>query len=497
MINPIALIIPLLNYVLQTYPRIFNPFFGVDVWTRLLEIDQVKKSGHRIPKKELAGQFIISGYFDYPPVFPFVLSYFPKKFLLRWQGFIAPLFDVAQLIFLFLLARYLTGSVTVGLLAQLFYALTPMLAIENSYLTPRSLGYFNLSLAVIPLLLFMYIHNPAFLVIGFIFSVFIFLTHRFAAQSFLFTTLIFTFVLNTPLFIQVFLLAFATATAITGGYYLRVLKGHLNNIYFWVCNLDYRFAHQVRGVITAKKQTDWVGQIYNLMSIFSPIAVFGLNPWIVSGFVVLGMQYGGMMTFSSLFLAFAWWIVGFYAFATIVLKVKYLMPIGEGQRYLEMVAVPATLLSGYLVMLLLDSPWRALTLVGVAVACLGVLATIVFIQIKGIIKDKNRSLTADLSAVFKFINKMPKAPRVICVPHQNTTLLLYHTKAQVLVNADNPGLLKIQDWYPILRKSIKQLGKEYKLTHVLVRESFVSLKEIGLVKKNAVFSSGDVHLIKL
>jgi len=126
------------------------------------------------------------------------------------------------------------------------------------------------------------------------------------------------------------------------------------------------------------------------------------------------------------------------------------------------------------------------------------LGLILFIQIKGVINDKNRSVTKDIQRVFSFINKLKGSPaRIICIPHQNTTMTIYHTNAQVLVNADNPGLMRVQEVYPILKVPLKELAKKYNLTHALVKESFVTLKELDLSEKNVMFSSGDVKLISI
>lgn len=490
-------IIPTLGFILQSYPRLFNKFFGVDVWTRLLETDHIRKNNHKIPTKKLGGQFLIEGYFDYPPIFPTILSFIPRTKLLHIQGFIAPFIDSLQAVFVYYLAYYLTGDVFLALTAQLMYALTPMIAIENSYLTPRSLGYLNFSLAVVPLLLFIFQGNILFYVLGVIFTSLLFLTHRFAIQSFLFITIFFTFFLNTGVFVQSFLLGFTIAMIATKGYYLRVLKGHMFNIYFWIKNLDYRFAHQVRGVIKKHTKTDFVNRIYTFLSVFSPVAIFGLNPWALSGFAILISYQERWLPQNPLFQAMAVWIIFFYALGVVVLKTKRLMPIGEGQRYMEMATVPSSVLSAYLLFELLKGQFELQAKILFILLLLLNLSVILFIQIKGVIKDKNRSITSDLEKVFSFINKQGIRPRIVCIPHQNTTMTIYHTKAQVFVNADNPGLMRVQEVYPILKVPIKELAKKYDLTHALVKESFVTLKELGLSKNKVAYESGDVKLVSL
>lgn len=490
-------IVPLISFLLQSYPRFFNKLFGVDVWTRLLETDHIRKNNHKIPHHKLADQFIIDGYFDYPPIFPLLLSFIPKKKILLLQGFIAPFIDSLQVILVYFVTFVLTGNSFISILAQVIYTLTPMVAIENSYLTPRSLGYLNFSLATLPLLFYIQNGNLWFYFIGVVFTALLFLTHRFALQSFLFISIFFTFFLNTGVFMQSFFFGLTLALILTKGYYLRVLKGHLYNIYFWVNNLDYRFAHQVRGINKKKFQNDWVGKIYNFLSVFSPIAVFGLNPWALSGFILIIAAYLQLIAVTPLLISFAAWILFFYFLGVLVLKTKYLMPIGEGQRYMEMAIVPSCVLSAYIFFQLYNYSHRTLTVMGLGFLLLVNFGLIIFIQIKGVIKDRNRSVTNDLVNVFKYINRQKKPLRIVCVPHQNTTMTVYHTKAQVFVNADNPGLMRIQEVYPVLKVPLKVLAKKYKLTHALVKESFATLKELKLSANNIVYKSGDVKLVSL
>jgi hypothetical protein len=459
----------------------------------------VRDAGHKIPHEKISDQFIIDGYFDYPPIFPFLLSFIPTEKLKNLQGFIAPLFDAIQIVLIYFASMYLVGDIKAAILAQVIYMLTPMIAIENSYMTPRSLGYVNFTLAVLPLVIFHYVNNPWFYVAGMVFSVFIFLTHRFAMQAFLFISIFFTFYLNSPIFIQAYLIGFICAVLFTRGYYLRVLKGHLSNIYFWVCNLDYRWAHQVRGVPKQDKkiEQDWVGKVNTFMSVFSPIALFGLNPWALSSFITVAAWYFHWFSISPMFLTFAVWIIFFYVFGSTVLKVKRLMPIGEGQRYMEMATVPASILSASLFFELLNTPFKSWVIAGLALVLTGNLALILVIQVKGIIKDRNRSITDDMWNVFDFMNTYKGKMRVICVPHQNTTMTVYCTNKPVFVNADNPGLLRIQEVYPILRLSLEELKEKYDLTHALVKESFATLQELKLTRKNIEFQSGDVMVVKI
>lgn len=490
----LALIIPFFSFLLQSYPRLFNRYFGVDVWTRLLEIEHVRRSDHKIPGRITKG-FIIRGFFDYPIAFPWMFSFLPRKFLLKLEPFVSPFFDVIQNFLVFVISLQLGLDVRVALLAQLTYMLTPLIPVENSYLTPRSLGYLNFTLALYPLLLYHVNGNPLFLILGFLFTCLLFLTHRFALQSFVLICLFFTGVDRSPVYVLNLLGGFILITFVTRGYYLRVLKGHLSNIYFWVVNYQYRFAHQIYGNQKAKR-FDWVGKIYWLLSAFSPFFLFGVNTWAISGFIYLYLVHTSSIAANQVFIKMGLWIIFFYVFGAIVLKVKRLIPIGEGQRYLEMAMVPSSILSSVLFFFFYER-FGTIGLVVFILMVLGNLALIIFVQVKGIITDKNRSLTKELNDAFTYINKLPGLPRIMCIPHQITTMTVYNTKADVLVNADNPGLMKIMDFYPILKRSVKELAKMYKLDYLLLRESFATLQDLRLKQANIVFKSGDVLLVKL
>lgn len=461
----------------------------------MTEIEQIRKSNHRIPGKISKG-FIIEGNFDYPLFFPLIFSFFSKKTLLKIQGFISPFFDSIQNFLVFLIAFSLTGDINFSLISQIIYSLTPMIAVENSNLTPRSFGYLNFTLAFYPLLAYNLNHQIFFLIIGIIFTSCLFLSHRFALQSFLFISLFFTIVDKSTIYIVSLIIGFFLTTTLTKGYYLRVAKGHLSNIYFWIINYKYRFAHQIYG---NKKQLkkDWVGKIYFLLSYLSPIFIIAINFWIVSAFIYAFLVFKNIFpVINNIYYKMSLWVIFFYIVGALVLKIKRLIPIGEGQRYMEMSTVPASILSAFIFTYFykiygIFAVYVFITLIAIN------LGMIVFIQFKGIISDKNRSLTDDLINVFKFINKLPNTPRIMCIPHQITTMTVYNTKADVLVNADNSGLMKITDFYPILKVPIMELSKKYKLDYLILRENFAKLNEIKLKNPKVIFKSGDILLIKL
>lgn len=498
-----GLIIPILSYLLQTYPRLFNKYFGVDVWTRMIEAEYFRKNHHKPPMQKISNGFILEGYLNYPPALPWILSFIPKTTVLKIQGFISPLFDIIQNYLVFLITLQLTNRLQAALLAQVIYASIPLTILENSYLTPRSMGYLNLMLSFYPILLYTLAPNPFYLISGLFFLTILFFTHKFALQSLFFVIIFFSIIEITPFYIFIFLIGMGFAIAISRGYYLRILGGHIDNILFWVKNYRYRFAHQVRGLVPPKK-IDLVGKIYKLLGTFSPVTLIGTNLWIIIPIILLLANYlnypiSSLSPYSlndPLMIKMSLWVIFFYLFSILVLTIKPLTPIGEGQRYMEMSIAPTAIIASIVFFVLLESPYKNIvTPIYILILVINIALTL-FLQIKGIIGDKNRTMTKDMNRVFRLINKL-KSPRILCVPHQITTMVLYNTKAKVMVEIQAGDLSRITDIFPVIRKPIPELARKYNLNLLILKKDYVSSKELHLNPKSMLLETDTTQVFKI
>ncbi len=497
----VALIVPLLSFFLQVYPRFFNKYYGVDFWRRMMEADLVRKNGHQIPKDIVKDGFLVEGYFDNPPIFPWILSFIPKKTLIEVQGFIAPIFDSLQNLLVFMITFQLTGRIDISVFAQLIYGTIPLTALENSYLTPRSLGYLDFTLAFYSILLYSVSQNSYYLIAAFVFTSLVFLMHRFAMQSLLFIILLFTFIDRTFVYLLIYLAGFITALVITRGYYLRALEAHFSDIYFWTQNYKYRFAHQVRGFSEEKKKMDFSDFIYFLLTRFAPLSLIGTNLWMLIPFflILTGILHLPIMLNINPSLTFRMiiWVAFFYVIASLVLSIKRLIPIGEGQRYLEMATVPTSVLSSLVFFKFVDSSSRNLVILIYTLIFLFNLLSIIYSQVRGRIKDKNRSLTKDMGKVFKFINKSKPTPRILCIPHQSCGLILFNTHAKVLSEVQFKDAMKIRDVFPILRNSVQEIAKKHNLNMLFLKKTYATMKELHLKKSDMLLETEDAQLFRI
>lgn len=495
MILLLGLILPVLSFFLESYPRFFNKYFGVDVWTILIETDLIRKNNHLIPQDKIKKGFIFEERFDYPPIFLILLSFLSKKHLEKYQGFISPIFDALTNLLIFFIALQLTSHLEIALVAQLLYSLTPITALENSMLYARSFGYLLFTASFYTMLLYSNLINPSPLLFlsAIALVVVTLLGHRFATQSLIFISIFFSLIERNLTYFTILAIGLILAIVISRGYYLQVLKSHLSNIYFWMKNYENRFSHQVYGRLPTTKNPDLVGTIYNLLSKFAPFTLLFSALWIASGIIIFIFN----IPLSPLLYKMALWVLFFYVFAILVMMIKCLIPIGEGYRYIEMITAPASILSSYIFFYFYNSNYRLTAVIILGILLTGNLMVILFLQYKAVISDRNRSLTVDMKEMFKFINKIKGTPRIMCIPHQITTMLVYNTKAKVLVGIDTYSVKYMKDFYPVIKKPLSKTLKKFEIDYVLLRESFSKFKDLKITKSKIIHRSGDVLLIKV
>lgn len=491
MIFTLSIPLALLAFVLEIYPRVINRKYGVDIWTHLLYL----KEYHRqkgIPKKIKSG-FLVPGDYDYPPVFIWILSKFSVKIVEKFEFLFSPFFDFIHIIIIFILSYLLSSNIYVALVAQLLYLLTPIIIIENSSATPRSLGYTLFSVFMFSMIWFSEQPNPVLIFVILVCGSLIFLSHRFTAQGLLFFAIYFS-VVNQNLkpiifFIESFLLAFL----ISKGFYIKVLKGHMGNLSFWKNNISYRFAHQVKGNINVQHNKDFVFRTYNQFLKFPPFVLQITNPWLIVVLYIFLFEF----PHDSFLVKLVLWVVFSYILALLTIWIPKLRFLGEGQRYLELSAFPTSFLAAQFLISKINL--QGVFYLGVFYFVIGIFSiiTIITIQRKAIIKESIRTLTPDLERMFNFIKAMKQKPRLLCIPHQITTNTIYHTGASVFVNASYATIDQISDVYPYFRKSIVEVMKQNNLNYILLNRNYTSIPDLKLGKYQKIREEGSFILVKL
>lgn len=487
----IGLVIPCLTFLFEIYPRLLNRKFGVDIWTHLLYLKEYRRQG-KMPRDigEKRG-FLVPGDYDYPPIFILILSRFPLKLVEKYEFIFSPFFDFILNISIFFISFYLTSNIYLSILTQAIYTLTPIIILENSSATPRSIGYSLFNFLFISLFLYLQNGQIGFLLLVLFCGTLIFLSHRFTTQGFFFFSIFFSIFEKNILFLGVFVISLILAITLSSGFYLKVLKGHLGNLHFWYKNSKFRFYHQIKGSYEEHKTQDFIFKLYNQFLKFPPFVLGITNPWTFPALFMLfsydNLNYiEGRLFFLVLFS---------YFLALATTWVPTFRFLGEGQRYLELTAFPAAFLSSKFLMENLNSFFGQFLSSAYIFIGFASLITIIVIQRKGIIKDELRTVTPDIQKMFSYLKSLKRKPRLLCIPHQITTNTIYHTGCSVFVNANYESMNKISEVYPYVKKPLRMIMKKYALDMILLNEDYVKASELKLGKYSIIRRVGRFALI--
>lgn len=479
-----------LTFLFESYPRFLNREYGVDIWTHLLYLKEYRKQ-KGIPG-EINQGFLVTGEYDYPPAFISILSKFSDKLVRKYEFLFSPFFDSIHVVIIFIISFYMTGNIAVSIIAQIIYILTPIVILENSSATPRSLGYTLFTIVMTSLIFFSQTLSPFFLILAIFSGSLIFLSHRFTTQGFLFFSIIFGIVEQNIYFPATFVASLILAIIISRGFYINVYLGHIGNLKFWIKNINYRFAHQVKGNLNKEDNKDFIFKIYNKFVQFPPFVLQITNPWILFVLYLCLFEIPSDRILYTMMI----WVLTSYILAVTTIWIPSLRFLGEGQRYLELSAFPAAFLASYFLITKINTnlgyPLVALYLI------IGILSlfTILVIQRKAIIVEKIRTLTPPLKRMYKFLKSMRTKPRLLCIPHQITTNTIFHTGCPVYVNASYATIDKISDVYPFIKKPIEKLMADHKLDMILLNEEYSSINSLNLKKYKIIKKIENFSLIK-
>jgi hypothetical protein len=331
--------------------------------------------------------------------------------------------------------------------------------------------------------------DPFNLVIAIAMIILLSYTHRMSVQVLFFAAIGFTIIDKNSAYLEIFLMGIAAAIFLFKGQYLKYLRGQLLMISFWMYNIQNRLAHQVRGNPSKeKKHTDFVRRIEYLIWKIPVFPFIAVNPWILYAFWALLFGFSSTTIRGNdiwLLSMFKWSLVLFGL--GILFNLKHLRFLGEGQRYLEYgtsavaVVASAVILKFYAIsasgFLSLAIPWI------LGIGCLGV---ILFFQKRVIVNNPDKSITPALWSVIDFLNKEGKEVRIACIPHGLADAMAYFLKnGKALLSDNSVGVWELQDFWPLIKKPLKEIADKYNLNYFLISTNYVGLDEVkisGFVK---------------
>ncbi|MBN2406725.1 MAG: hypothetical protein JXJ19_03410 [Elusimicrobia bacterium] len=339
------------GFALRLWPQFAGIYSDSDVWFHLWWSGEIKNNGFRVPKAN--NQFILGGRTCYPPLLHYLVALIPGTFRKTGAKIISPLFDMSVMVFFFILygkSLWLTDS-TGFYCAVLLYSFSPLLLKfqANSVYTlkARTMGRFFLTGSLVCFYLYVQAGGLLYLAGASLFFCLVLLSSKFTLQTYAVITA-FMLAFSVKILLVLFL-GFLLALAFSGGFYISVLRQHIEHQKMYFRKVKYYSA------------PSWMNNTEDIRYILNPVNIFR-NPAgyfdkilyritftgavfympvfayfilrLASGAVVLGPGAGSFLVLWT----------GACLFAFLATSFKALISLGQADRYLEYCVFPAVII---------------------------------------------------------------------------------------------------------------------------------------------------------
>lgn len=497
-----VIIIAFLCFVLQVWPRVFNRYFGIDTWRHLDIADYIRR--HGIPER-MPPKYLIDGPFDYPPLFLMLLSKFNRKFLERYEWLFSPALNILTSLLVFGFTLFLTKNFWGSVIAQSIFILTPIIALEASQLSTRPIGMLLFSLVYLAVIYFSVYHNWVIFLVSVGLLTVLLLTHKMPVQALFFLLIFFSVLDKTFWYAAIFLCGVALAVILSKGYYLKIFKGHIAILNFWRVHIKNRYAHQIRGLNEQSPSPDPIVRIQRLIRNIPIASVFGSNPWIV--FIIIAMvfikpqQWNYFGIDEGIFYKLLYAPLFLCAVSFAVKIIKPLGFLGEAERYLEYSALASGVTAVFLLFGAMAMGNFGLILGLALLTGAGCLGSIIFLQRKIVLQDKERTVTKELQAMFDYLNSLKEKEeiRLATMPLYLVAFTMYFVDNIKVLSTESAvaHITGLSDYFPVLKKPLAEIFKRFGINYCLVNEHYVGVSELDLPGKEIVRKEGHYTLLKV
>lgn len=479
----------LIAFLLRVRPRLSQKNFGIDSWYFLLYADEFRKT-KKIPVKFPYFMLDIEEQ-RYPPALPMLLALFPQKFLEQYHWAISAFLDTVQMVVLYLISYALSKNLLFSSLAALFYAASPILVTQNSNLNSRALGALFLTLILVSLYGYIVFTSFLFLALSIIFGVMLLHTHKLATQQMVFILIGFSIIYLNPVYAYILIGIFLSAVIVSGGFYVKIMNGHMEILKFWNKNLNYLWSHQIYespiylNKMKVKTMKGCGGIASNKLWLRLAKLQFAI---IAAAIIFCVFIYRRSLTVSDIFFI-RWFFINIFC----IIIISYFKPLkflGEGQRYFTYGIFPASFL-------LLRFAFLSLGVIAIIVfVCLAVIFIINLALIMKIHNEQKKNILAaidsELEEMLSYIKDLPR-DNIMSFPVSYCEHIAYFCKKKTLWGAHGSGYDRLQDFFPILLKPIEYFINYYGISYCLLNEKYALLNDIKpsinykIIKENAQY----------
>lgn len=209
--------------VLRSSLLIRFEWVGKDTFYHLLISRQIRNRGG-MPR--LVDRFVEPEHYDYPPLLHVALSKIPERWHRKAQ-FLGPLADLGAAIIVYLFCLDVAGP-DAALIAVALYSFTPFAVDLSFYLGPRSVANLLLVVCMVSSYYTIGMLSLLPLVVSLGAASLVLLTQRLAVQSLVASLAAVAIASGDPAPLLILAAAFPVAVLISRGFYVTVLKGHID-----------------------------------------------------------------------------------------------------------------------------------------------------------------------------------------------------------------------------------------------------------------------------
>ncbi len=359
--NIILFLILAISFFIRTLPRLLHPNAIVsDTYFHLYRAQTIRDAGFRLTKK--LPRVILPHENTYPFLYHYLLALFPGNARLWAERLTGAFFDTCNALLIYIFTHWLIWQnfpggeyAEISLMVTALYAFSPALLRIGSGPrayngSPRIMGQTLYLIHIFSAIIFLETGWYVFAGLSVLAGALLIVTAKFAVQVLVFFGLFISFAEPVYFFIVIF--AFLTSIMVTAGKSLFVLKGQINHSLNYVKHLQKIFLHPYVQTLKEYLTTCLTIIYYILILKFKKAAdiffrdnyplhllAFVYPQFILCGFILLH-QDDPIFPRQNIFIA--WIISGMFWF--LLTKLRPMMFLGEGERYLEYAIYPSFLL---------------------------------------------------------------------------------------------------------------------------------------------------------
>lgn len=460
----------LLCFLWRILPLLKQPHQGCDAYFYLIAIEVFKKN-KKIPI--LMPPYYVMEYQEswYPPGFIILLSLLKKRIIDKIYWLISPALDSVLCCLLYLFMCLYNRNGNAALIIILIYIFSRAAIDETISLTSRQAGALLLNILFISSILFISNKDCKWLlVIALISGILLLMTHKLSTQVFYISFVIMSIIFFEITFIVIIVIVFLSTILLSKGFYIKILRSHVDFIKFWSRNWKHLGAHQLNDSIIygIKKKQEITSPVYRKDVRKNVLKNYCIdNLYAVFPFSILLLSIFNLKSISKPSLFFAGLSLTILMIGLLSYIIPYLRGIGLINQYGKL-ALPIALICA-IDLYKIDQ----LTILIYVIVSFYLYQGIISLYNIIIINDQKSSTEigiwdySKLDKLFRYLQTL-NDPLIMCIPLNYCDLIAFHCRKRVLWGGHTSPTSNLQSVLPVFSKSLSEIINEWSVTHLLV-----------------------------